>query len=98
MAADLGFDYQEALAKNPNFKKEDLETLRKWLEELDSSSVIPKDMHDKQLLIFYNASCMIIEDTKKCIKQYYSIRDSIPEHFDNRDCEEKLMKESLKSL
>lgn len=98
MAADLEFDYDTALASNPNFKKQDLEDLKKWLKELDSSTAIPKDIHDKQLLIFYNAGLANVENTKKCIKQYYTMRDNAPEHFDNRDCEEKLMKESLKSL
>ncbi|XP_077284799.1 alpha-tocopherol transfer protein-like [Arctopsyche grandis] len=98
MAADLGFDYDTALASNSSFKQQDLEDLKKWLKELDSSTAIPKDIHDKQLLIFYNAGLANVENTKKCIKQYYTMRDNAPEHFDNRDCEEKLMKESLKSL
>ena len=91
MGPDLKFDYEACLDTN-KYNRKDLLELREWLQLQDGQSNIPRDMHDKQLLLFYNAGQMVIDDTKKCIKAYYSIRDSTPEHFDNRDCDLPNMK------
>lgn len=77
---DLGYDLEEALIRT-NISKNDLERLRKSVSTLQG---VPKNLTDKQLLLFLNA-CGSIEEATNVIKIYYDSRKNCPEHFNDRD-------------
>ncbi|XP_045503403.1 alpha-tocopherol transfer protein-like isoform X1 [Colias croceus] len=84
MSVDLEFDYDAATAAMDIFSPEHIEELREWTQKLDKSKYVPKDLSNKQLLLFYNACYGDIEKTKTCIERYYNLRKNTPDIFDNR--------------
>lgn len=84
MPVELEFDYNAASAAMDTFSQKDIDSLREWSQKLDKSKYVPKDLTDKQLLLFYNACYGVMEKTKACIEKYYSCRKNAPEFFDNR--------------
>ncbi|XP_021205419.1 alpha-tocopherol transfer protein-like isoform X1 [Bombyx mori] len=84
MPVDLEFDYKQSTASMDIFSQSSIDELRAWTEKLDKSKYVPKDLSDKQILLFYNACYGDVERTKSCIEKYYSCRKNAPEFFDNR--------------
>lgn len=84
MHVDLEYDYLEATASMDKFSQDDIDELKRWSQKLDVSKYVPKDLTDKQLLLFYNACYGDMEKTKTCIERYYSCRKNAPEFFENR--------------
>ncbi|CAH2229559.1 jg19697 [Pararge aegeria aegeria] len=84
MVVELEFDYNAAIASMDIFSQQDFDSLKQWTQNLDKSKFVPKDLTDKQLLIFYNACYGDVDRTKVCIEKYYQIRKNAPEMFDNR--------------
>lgn len=84
MSVELEFDYAAATASMDKFSQEDINELRSWTQTLDKSKYVPKDLTDKQLLLFYNACYGDMDKTKACIEKYYNSRKNGPELFDHR--------------
>ncbi|XP_041972601.1 alpha-tocopherol transfer protein-like isoform X2 [Aricia agestis] len=84
MSVELEFDYDKATASMDIFSQADIDLLKEWTQNLDKSKYIPKDLSNKQLLLFYNACYGDIEKTKTCMEKYYNYRKNAPELFDNR--------------
>ncbi|XP_047032668.1 alpha-tocopherol transfer protein-like [Helicoverpa zea] len=98
MSVDLEFDYNEATAAMDKFSQEDINELRSWTQKLDKSKYVPKDLSDKQLVLFYNACYGDMDKTKACIEKYYSCRKNGPELFDNRILKTDELKQSAEVL
>ncbi|CAH0713490.1 unnamed protein product, partial [Brenthis ino] len=84
MPVDLEYDFDAAVASMDIFSQTDFDRVKDWTQKLDKSKYVPKDMTDKQLLLFYNACYGDVEKTKACIEKYYNLRKNTPEMFDNR--------------
>lgn len=84
MPVELEYDYNETTAAMDKFSQADINELRQWTLKLDKSKYVPKDLTDKQLVLFYNACYGDMDKTKACIEKYYSCRKNAPELFDNR--------------
>lgn len=84
MPVELEYDYEAATASMDKFSQEDINYLKEWTQNLDKTKCVPKDLSDKQLVLFYNACYGDLERTKVCIEKYYSCRKNAPEFFDNR--------------
>lgn len=84
MPVELEYDYNAAVASMDIFSQADFDSIKQWTQKLDKSKYVPKDLSDKQLLIFYNACYGDVEKTKTCIEKYYNLRKNTPEIFDNR--------------
>lgn len=96
MCPEMTFDFEDYLDKNPNVNVSDLAVLRDWIQDLDiKKTYVPKDVSDKQLLVFHCACNLDLEATKKCILTYYNIRRKAPGFFNNRDVEEDEAKKAL---
>lgn len=84
MFTDLEFDYKTTTEVMDNFRQKDIEKLRVWIQNLEQTKYVPKDLTDKQLVVFYNACYGDITNTKLCIEKYYQCRKESPEFFNNR--------------
>lgn len=84
MPVEIEFDYMGATASMDKFSQDDINELKAWTQTLDKTKCVPKDLSDKQLLLFYNACYGEIEKTKICIEKYYACKKNGPELFDNR--------------
>lgn len=98
MVVDLEYDYNAAVASMDIFSQEDFDALKQWTQKLDKSKYVPKDLTDKQLLLFYNACYGDLERTKVCIEKYYQLRKSAPEMFDNRVLSAEDVQTSVEAL
>lgn len=98
MPVELEFDYVEATASMDKFSQDDINELRSWTEKLDKSKYVPKDLSDKQLLMFYNACYGNLDKSKICIEKYYSCRKNAPEFFENRVLTSEEMKKATEVL
>ncbi|XP_050671259.1 alpha-tocopherol transfer protein-like isoform X2 [Leptidea sinapis] len=98
MPVDLDFDYEVAIKNMDIFSQEHIDNLHDWTQKLDKSKYVPKDLSNKQLLLFYNACEGDIERTKICIERYYNLRRSTPEMFDNRILTTEENKAALEAL
>lgn len=76
---DLSYDLNEALARE-GLSLDDINRLR---EELPAGT--PKDITDKQLVLFLNACDNDLDYTRKVIKDNYAARKNAPEFFNDRD-------------
>ncbi|CAG9791242.1 unnamed protein product [Diatraea saccharalis] len=84
MPVELEYDYESVTASMDIFSEDDINSLRQWTQNLDKSKYVPKDLTNKQLVLFYNACYGDLDRTKVCIEKYYSCRKNAPEFFDNR--------------
>lgn len=98
MPADLEFDYIQATASMDNFSQDYINELRLWTTTLDKTKYVPKDLTDKQLLLFYNACYGDMEKVKICIEKYFSCRKNAPEFFENRYLSQEDVKKSTEAL
>lgn len=98
MPVELEFDYDTATAAMDIFSQDDLNNLREWTQLLDKSKYVPKDLSDKQLILFYNACYGDMDKTKACIEKYYNCRKNGPEFFDNRVITSEELKGSVEAL
>ncbi|OWR55075.1 Retinaldehyde-binding protein 1 protein 2 [Danaus plexippus plexippus] len=98
MAVELEYDYDTAIAAMDKFCQEDFNSLKEWTKKLDKSKYVPKDLTDKQLLLFYNACYGDIERSKTCIERYYNLRKNTPEIFDNRCLSSDELQPSVEAL
>ncbi|XP_059054821.1 alpha-tocopherol transfer protein-like [Achroia grisella] len=85
MSVELEYDYAAATASMDKFSQADIDALREWSVNADKSKYIPKDLTNKQLLLFYNACYGDVEKAKTCVEKYYSYRKSASDFFDNRN-------------
>ncbi|CAK1541842.1 unnamed protein product [Leptosia nina] len=84
MSLDMEYSYEEAAATMDIFSQEHIDELKEWTQNLDKSKYVPRDLTNKQLLLFYNACYGDVEKTKMCMEKYYNIRKNAPDLFDNR--------------
>ncbi|XP_022120743.1 alpha-tocopherol transfer protein-like [Pieris rapae] len=98
MSFELEFDYEATTAAMDIFSQDHIDTLKDWTQTLDKSKYVPKDLTNKQLLLFYNACYGDIEKTKICIERYYNLRKNTPELFDNRILSLDDMKTCIEAL
>lgn len=98
MSVELEYDYIEATASMDKFSQDDINEVRSWTEKLDKSKYVPKDLTDKQILLFYNACYGELDKTKTCIEKYYSCRKNAPEFFENRVLTTEEMKKAVEVL
>lgn len=98
MPVEMDFDYATAAKSMDKFSQEDINLLREWTQKTDKSKYIPKDLTDKQLLLFYNACYGDMDKTKICIEKFYCCRKHTPEFFDNRVINSPELKQSLETL
>ncbi|KAL1130520.1 hypothetical protein AAG570_011766 [Ranatra chinensis] len=85
---------EEEYMKNPDLKKEDIETLKQWAQ---SQQNIP-EIKEIQLILFHHSCYYNLEDTKSCIQIYYSLRMSTPDLFDNRCLSQPELKKATEVL
>lgn len=98
MSVELEFDYIQATAAMDKFSQDDINELRSWTVSLDKTKYVPKDLSDKQLLLFYNACYGEMDKVKTCIEKYYSCRKNTPEFFENRLMSQEDIKKSVEAL
>ncbi|XP_045770008.1 alpha-tocopherol transfer protein-like isoform X2 [Maniola jurtina] len=98
MVVDLEYDFNAAVASMDIFSQQDFDSLKQWIQKLDRSKYVPKDLTDKQLLLFYNACYGDLERTKVCIEKYYQLRKNAPEMFDNRILSSEEVQPSVEAL
>ncbi|XP_052751829.1 alpha-tocopherol transfer protein-like [Galleria mellonella] len=84
MPVELEFDYAARTASMDKFSQDDINSLRDWSVKLDKSKYVPKDLTDKQLILFYNACYGDVEKAKTCIEKYYAYKKSASDFFDGR--------------
>lgn len=94
----MAFDYEKATAAMETFSQKDIDDLKSWVSTLDPIKYIPKDMTDKQLVLFYNACEGNMVKTKICLEKYFSYKKNAPEFFDNRDVTLEDVLPSLEAL
>lgn len=87
---DNAFDYGKAL-KRTNQTQENVNFLRQLVKSVD---IIPKSLHDKQLLCFLDVSDNA-EGAVKLATNYYEIKKNGPELFANRNFELPEIKQCL---
>ncbi|XP_067015078.2 alpha-tocopherol transfer protein-like [Anabrus simplex] len=85
---------EEEFEKNPDLKKEDLASLRRWLAEYPHFPAIP----ERQLILFLHSCYYNIENTKSCIENYYTVRSNTPYFFKDRDVSRPELQTALKTL
>ncbi|CAK1589971.1 unnamed protein product [Parnassius mnemosyne] len=98
MTVELEYDYDAATANMDTFSQNDIDFLQQWAQKLDKSKYVPKDLTNKQLLLFYSACYGDIDKTKTCIEKYYRFRRSSPEFFDDRYLYSEELKISTKVI
>lgn len=98
MPVEMDFDYAIAAKSMDKFSQDDINRLREWSQKMDKSKYIPKDLSDKQLLLFYNACYGDMDKTKTCIEKYFYYRKHTPEFFENRVINSPDLKQSLETL
>ncbi|GBP54365.1 hypothetical protein EVAR_50778_1 [Eumeta japonica] len=98
MPVELEFDFKEKCSAMEIFSQKDIDELHSWIQNLDKSKYVPKDLSNKQLLLFYNACYQDLNKTKTCIEKYYDIRHNAPELFDNRIISSADLKPSVEAL
>ena len=67
---------------NKDLKREDIKLLKNWCS---SEKHLPKNISDLELYIFLHSNYYEINETKKTIEAFYSIRSNVKEFFCNRD-------------
>lgn len=85
MTVDLEFDYIKTTKALEKFSQKDIDELKQWTQDLDPAKCVPKDLSDKQIVLFYGACESDIPNTKMCIEKYYSCKKNAPEFFLNRN-------------
>lgn len=98
MNVDLEYDYEQAIAAIECFSQDDINSLKSWTQTLDKSKYVPKDLTNKQLLLFHNACYGDMEKTKTCIERYYNIRKNAPEFFEQRNMDSEELKSAAEVL
>ncbi|KAG5679563.1 hypothetical protein PVAND_009123 [Polypedilum vanderplanki] len=87
------YNYNEALERE-KLSQENVNLLR---EKLKSSKIVPQSLVDKQLLLFLNACKSDVEKSAVLIENYYKIKRSSPEFFQNRNVESDEIQNCLKN-
>ncbi|BES94783.1 CRAL/TRIO domain [Nesidiocoris tenuis] len=72
----------EEFEKRAELKKEDLQTIREWMQ---SQSHLPQNVEDEMLLHFLQACYFDVNHTKNTIEFFYSYRTSMTEFFADWD-------------
>lgn len=85
MSLKFEFDYAKTAAAMKTFSQKDIDELKDWCKNLDLTKLVPKDLSDKQLILFYNACESDVEKTKTCIEKYFLYKKNAPEFFENRN-------------
>ncbi|XP_066908008.1 alpha-tocopherol transfer protein-like [Halyomorpha halys] len=80
--------------KNPDLKKEDIESLRNWVLSQPQFPVPTEE----QLIRFYHSCYYDMEATKSCMQIYYNLRSNTPEFFNDRDISRPELKQALEAL
>ncbi|KAF2902368.1 hypothetical protein ILUMI_03814 [Ignelater luminosus] len=75
------FDIEGEYRKNVNLKREDVQLVRKWMQ---NQSKYP-EVSDHQLFLFLHSNYYDIENTKSTIDAYFTQRANWPQVFRNRN-------------
>ncbi|XP_059061367.1 alpha-tocopherol transfer protein-like [Achroia grisella] len=79
-------------AKSPEELQELVKQMRQWIDELPQT---PKDLDDKLLKRFIHSCYYDMDKAKAAAELFFSIRNSSPELFSNRDPESPQMQKTL---
>lgn len=67
---------------SPDAIEKDVASIREWLSRQPH---LPKDMDDQRLKTFLRGCKFSLEKVKKKLDMYYTMRNAVPEFFENRD-------------
>lgn len=98
MTVELEYDYVAATKAMDVFSQNDIDHLQQWTQKLDKSKYVPKDLTNKQFLLFYNACYGNLDKTKTCIEKFYAFRKNAPEFFESRIINSDELKQSTEAL
>lgn len=73
---------EEEFKRNPELKKEELQSLRDWYSKQPH---LPQNVTDTELVLFLHSNYYRIEPTKTTIENFFTCRTHVPEFFSNRD-------------
>lgn len=85
---------KEALHRG-HVQEEDLKTIRTWVEQQPR---LPRYITDEQLVLFLHSCYSNVENTQKCIDEYYKLRMRVPQFFQKRDVDSPCLKKALSVL
>lgn len=83
MSHDLGYDLEEALQRRSD--RISLKSIQALRVAVGDSKLVPKNITDKLLALFLDASNGRIDVAKKTCEIYYDAKKHAPEHFSLRD-------------
>lgn len=86
---------EDEFKKNPNLPISDIKELQEWIK---TQPYLPQDITEIQLIMFHHSCYYRLEETKSCIKVYYSLRIGTPEYFTARDVSSPHLQVSVKAL
>ncbi|KAK9499788.1 hypothetical protein O3M35_002760 [Rhynocoris fuscipes] len=89
-----GVTAEQEYFKNPELKREEIDTLKEWVKTQDHLPPISEE----KLIQFHHSCYYNMEATKSCILVYYRIRTSTPEFFRNRDITSAQLKKASQVL
>lgn len=72
---------EEEFKKNPELKKEDIDSIREWLDDQDCYP----DISDSEIILFLHSNYYDLEATKATIKKYFECRTHYTEFFSDFD-------------
>lgn len=85
----------EAYQKQEDVGPSDVQKLKEWIQK---QSAIPQNLKDEQLILFLHSCYNDMENTKKCMTEYYSLRRKAAQFFGHRDIMHEDLKKTLKTL
>ncbi|XKL64339.1 hypothetical protein PGB90_004425 [Kerria lacca] len=86
---------QEYAKTTTLLKKSDIDELTDWVKQQPH---LPADITEEQLILFHHSCYYKMEDTKNCIKVYFSLRIGSSEYFVKRDVNTPSLQQALNTL
>uniref|UniRef100_A0A0A9WF90 Alpha-tocopherol transfer protein-like n=1 Tax=Lygus hesperus TaxID=30085 RepID=A0A0A9WF90_LYGHE len=86
---------REELKENPDTRESDLEHIKNWLK---MQPHLPPFDDDQRLTTFLRGCKFSLENTKRKLDMYFTMRAAVPEFFSNRDPTTAVTKEIMESF